>query len=138
MFQETLRLYPPVSFFLRAVTKPTKMRGKSMKAGAMLVISPWLIQRNSNHWKCPHAFDPERFSREEDKAACRHAFMPYGKGPRICVGAGFANQEGVLVLSAILRAFRIDALADDKPEPVSRLTLRPKNGARVMLTPVAG
>ncbi|MFW2829081.1 cytochrome P450 [Sphingomonas sp. ID0503] len=133
VWQETLRLYPPVSFFLRAVTRDTTMRGKRMKKGAMLVISPWLIQRNSNHWKCPHAFDPERFSRPEDKEACRHAFMPFGKGPRVCIGAGFANQEGVLVIAEMLRRFRFTALPHDKPQPVSRLTLRPKHGARLMV-----
>jgi cytochrome P450 len=138
VFQETLRLYPPVSFFLRAVTRPTTMRGKAMKAGAMLVISPWLIQRSSNNWKCPHAFDPERFSRPEDKEACRHAYMPFGKGPRVCVGAGFANQEGVLVLAAMVQAFRFAAIPGDKPQPISRLTLRPKHGARLMLSRVAG
>lgn len=137
VFQETLRLYPPVSFFLRAVTRPTKMRGKAMKAGAMLVISPWLIQRNSNHWKCPHAFDPERFVRPEDKEACRHAYMPFGKGPRVCIGAGFAQQEGVLVLAAMVQSFRFAAIPGDKPQPISRLTLRPKRGARLMLSRVA-
>jgi cytochrome P450 len=136
VFRETLRLYPPVSFFIREVTRPTVMRKKAMKPGSMIVVSPWLIQRNADHWPCPHAFKPERFSDPAEAAACRHAYLPFGRGPRICIGAGFAQQEALLVLASIVRRFRLESPADDKPVPVSRLTLRPKHGLRLRLTPV--
>jgi cytochrome P450 len=126
LFKETLRLYPPVSFLVREVTAPTTMRDKLLQKGAMIVISPWLIQRNRNNWKCPHAFAPERFDDPEEAEACRRAYMPFGKGPRICIGAGFAQQEGMLILASIVRAFRLRYPDIAKPEPVSRLTLRPK------------
>jgi cytochrome P450 len=126
LFRETLRLYPPVSFLVREVTAPTTMRDKLLHKGAMIVISPWLIQRNRNNWKCPHAFAPERFDDPEEAEACRRAYMPFGKGPRICIGAGFAQQEGMLILASIVRAFRLRYPDIPKPEPVSRLTLRPK------------
>lgn len=126
LFKETLRLYPPVSFLVREVTAPTTMRDKLLQKGAMIVISPWLIQRNRNNWKCPHAFAPERFDDPEEAEACRRAYMPFGKGPRICIGAGFAQQEGMLILASIVRAFRLRYPDIPKPEPVSRLTLRPK------------
>jgi len=135
LFRETLRLYPPVSFFIRAVTKPTVMREKQMKPGAMIVISPWLIQRNSENFPCPHAFDPDRFAAPEQADACRHAYMPFGKGPRICVGAGFAQQEAMLVLGSVVRAFSLACPPGPKPEPVSRLTLRSRNGISLRLTP---
>jgi cytochrome P450 len=131
LFKETLRLYPPVSFFIREVTAPTRMRDKKLAPGAMVVISPWLIQRNSDNWKCPHAFEPDRFDDPEEAAACRHAYMPFGKGPRICIGAGFAQQEGILTLASIVRTFRLRYPPIAKPEPVSRLTLRPKNAVRL-------
>ncbi len=131
LFKETLRLYPPVSFFIREVTAPTMMRDKHLKPGAMVVISPWLIQRNSDNWQCPHSFQPDRFDDPAEAEACKHAYMPFGKGPRICIGAGFAQQEGMLTLASIIRAFALRYPAIPKPEPVSRLTLRPKSVVRL-------
>ena len=133
LFRETLRLYPPVSFFVRAVTKPTTMREKLMKAGSMIVISPWLIQRNPENFPCPHAFDPDRFTQPEQAEACRRAYMPFGKGPRVCVGAGFAQQEAMLVLGSIVRHFALDCPPHSKPQAVSRLTLRSKDGISLNL-----
>ena len=133
VFRETLRLYPPVSFLLREVTAPIRFRDKLLKPGAMVAVSPWLIQRNPERWSCPHAFDPDRFDRFEEQDACRHAYLPFGRGPRICIGAGFANQEALILLASVVRRFRLSPIAGDKPEPISRLTLRPKHGARAML-----
>jgi cytochrome P450 len=134
IFRETLRLYPPVSFFLRAVTRPTEMRGKKMRPGAMIAISPWLIQRNKENFPCPHAFDPSRFADPEQGEACRNAYLPFGKGPRMCIGAGFANQEAMLVLGSIVQAFRLSYPDGPKPQPVSRLTLRSEKGISLMLS----
>ncbi|HEV7291546.1 MAG TPA: cytochrome P450 [Devosia sp.] len=133
VFREALRLYPPVSFLLREVTCPTRMRDKDMPTGAMLVVSPWLVQRNSDHWPDPHAFDPGRFDRAEAREACRDAYFPFGRGPRTCVGAGFAHQEGALVLARMVTAFGLAPVAGDAPEPVSRLTLRSRRGIRLRL-----
>ena len=77
------------------------------------------------------AFTPERFNDPEEAEACRRAYMPFGKGPRICIGAGFAQQEGLLVLASIVRAFRLRYPDIRKPEPVSRLTLRPKKAVQL-------
>lgn len=137
LFRETLRLYPPVSFFLRAVTQYTEMRGKQMKPGAMIAISPWLIQRNKDNFPCPHAFDPDRFSDPGQAESCRRAFLPFGKGPRMCIGAGFANQEAMLVLGTIAQNFRLTYPEAPKPEPVSRLTLRSAKGIWLQLSPRA-
>lgn len=131
LFRETLRLYPPVSFFVREVTAPTTMRDKLLKKGAMIVISPWLIQRHQDNWKCPHAFTPERFDDPDEAEAARRAYMPFGKGPRICIGAGFAQQEGMLILASVVRAFRLRYPDIPKPEPVSRLTLRPRTAVKL-------
>jgi cytochrome P450 len=131
LFRETLRLYPPVSFLIREVTSPTTFRDKLVQTGAMIVVSPWLIQRNRDNWKCPHAFAPDRFDDPEEAEACRRAYLPFGKGPRICIGAGFAQQEGMLILASLIRAFRLRYPDVAKPEPVSRLTLRPKKAVRL-------
>ena len=74
---------------------------------------------------------PDRFDDPEEAEACRRAYMPFGKGPRICIGAGFAQQEGMLILASIVRAFRLRYPDIARPEPVSRLTLRPKQAVRL-------
>jgi cytochrome P450 len=135
VFRETLRLYPPVSFLVREVTCPVIMRDKQLKKGGMVVVSPWLIQRSRDNFPEPHGFDPGRFTDPDQAAACRHAYLPFGKGPRLCVGAGFANQEALLAIAGVVRAFRLAPVEGDVPEPVSRLTLRPGNGVRLHLTP---
>jgi cytochrome P450 len=134
-FQETLRLYPPVSFFIREVTEPTTMRAKEMAPGSMIIISPWLIQRNEANFPCPHVFDPDRFSDPEQAEACRRAYMPFGRGTRICIGAGFAHQEAMLTFGAIIQAFRLSyPHGAAKPEPVSRVTLRSDKGIFLQFT----
>ncbi len=134
VFRETLRLYPPVAFMPREVSCPVQMRDKHLEPGAMLVVSPWLIQRNQDNWSCPHAFDPARFEAPENKTSVREAWLPFGAGSRVCVGQGFATQESVVILASLIRAFDLKAVKGDIPEPVSRLTLRPKHGIRLKFT----
>lgn len=134
-FRETMRLYPPVSFLMRAVNEPTTMRGKHIEPGDLMVVSPWLVQRNEENFPCPHAFMPERFRDETQADACRRAYLPFGAGPRICIGAGFAQQEAVVILARILQHFTLNVPKGHRPEPVSRLTLRPRRGVHLHITP---
>ncbi|MET0370614.1 MAG: cytochrome P450 [Sphingobium sp.] len=133
VMRETLRLYPPVPFLPREVQCPVQMRDKHLEPGAMLVVSPWLVQRHSDNWTCPHAFDPDRFDRPEDQERVKDSYIPFGKGPRTCTGAGFAQQEAMIVIAAMTRRYRIAALPGDKPEPVGRITLRARRGLRLKL-----
>jgi cytochrome P450 len=135
LFKETLRLYPPVGFLPRSVAKPETMRGKHLQPEDLLVIAPWLIHRNSDNWTCPHSFDPDRFSRPEDAEAVRNAWLPFGRGARLCIGAGFAQQEALIILAHVIRAFRLTHPDGPRPELVSRLTLRPRRGVPLILTP---
>lgn len=135
LFKETLRLYPPVGFLPRSVIKPETMRGKQVQPKDLVVIAPWLIQRNSDNWTCPHSFDPDRFARPENAEAVRKAWLPFGGGARLCIGAGFAQQEAVIILANIIRAFRLTHPPGRRPELVSRLTLRPRHGVPLILTP---
>ena len=134
VFRETLRLYPPLSFLVRSVTCPVEMRDKHLDPGAMLVVSPWLVQRNRDNFPEPHGFDPDRFDDPTQADACRPAYLPFGKGPRVCIGAGFAQQEALLTLAGIVRTFDLATIPGDDPEPISRLTLRAGNGVRLTLT----
>lgn len=135
VFKEALRLYPPVGFFSREATEDHCIRNKDIKTGSALLVSPWLIQRHSDHWQDPHAFIPERFDTEAGKESCKHAYLPFSKGPRVCTGQGFAMQEAVLILASIVRAFEIGKVENHIPKPVGRVTIRPDNGVKVTLTP---
>ncbi len=135
IFKETLRLYPPVSFLPREVTCPMPMRDKELEAGAMLVVAPWLTQRNKDNWACPHAFDPDRFDDPANAEMAKQAWFPFGRGPRVCVGAGFAQQEVMTVIASVVRRYRIGVPPGFKPEPISRLTIRPRTGMPLLFTP---
>jgi cytochrome P450 len=135
VFKEGLRLYPPVAFLPRMATEPMELRGKAIKSGDMIQVAPWLVHRNEENWACPHSFDPDRFATPEGAQAARHAWLPFGRGPRVCIGAGFAQQEAAIILAEILRHFRLAYPAQAKPELESRLTLRPKAGFPLILIP---
>jgi cytochrome P450 len=133
VFRETLRLYPPVSFVPRDVTVPETIRGKNLKKGSAIFISLWLMQRHREIWKNPDTFDPDRFSREDEKDAIRSAYMPFSQGPRVCLGASFALQEAAIILSMIAHHYEIAPVEGHVPKPVARLTLRSENGIRLRL-----
>jgi cytochrome P450 len=135
VFRETMRLYPPVSFLMRQVEEPTPMQQKTIMPDDLVLVSPWLMQRNEDHFPCPHAFMPDRFADPAQAESCKEAYFPFGRGPRICIGAGFAQQEASLVLSTIIKHYRLSTVAGKVPQPVSRLTLRAKKGIHLRLTP---
>lgn len=128
VFMESLRLYPPVSFFIREVTEQTCMRDKVMNEGDMLGVSPWLIHRNEDHWQDAHKFDPDRFDDDSQKESVKCSYLPFGKGPRTCIGAGFANQEAMIILANLIKHFEITDINEVEPKVISRLTTRPQYG----------
>ena len=128
VFRETLRLSPPVPMMVREAAQPQTFRGRVIKAGAQVVLSPWHLHRHTRLWDAPDAFDPSRFETENGKACLRDAYMPFSAGPRICTGAGFAQIEGVVLLARLLRRYEF-ALSDDHvPIPVAHLTVRSRDG----------
>lgn len=131
IFKETLRLYPPVGFFARENTHDTTMRGKTIYKGSSIVVAPWLIHRHKDFWENPNGFDPDRFS--DPKAIQKDTYLPFGMGPRICIGASFAMQEAVLILATIIRDFTIELQKDFVPDVVGRLTIRSANGMKIIL-----
>ncbi|MEP7302018.1 MAG: cytochrome P450 [Caldimonas sp.] len=131
VFRETLRLFPPVGFLAREAAAPDCMRDKQMAAGSAVVIAPWLIHRHRELWERPDEFDPDRFASPAGRESARQAFLPFGMGPRVCIGAAFAMQEAVLVLAALAQRYRFAPVPGDVPEPVGRLTIRSANGVRL-------
>ncbi len=135
VFRETLRLYPPVSFIPRDVTVAEEIRDKMVRKGSAIFISPWLLHRHRVYWKNPDTFDPDRFSREDERESIRQAYIPFSHGPRVCLGASFAMQESAIILSLLARHYEIVPVEGHVPKPIARLTLRSENGIRLRLRP---
>ena len=134
VFRETLRLYPPVPMMVRENRCPERFRDRQVKQGAQLVLSPWHLHRHERLWENPDGFDPTRWQTENGKQCQRDAFIPFSAGPRVCTGAGFAMVEGPLILSRILRDFRVTAQPGRVPVPVAHLTVRSDKGIWLALS----
>jgi cytochrome P450 len=93
------------------------------------------MQRHRELWERPDEFDPDRFGTASAKASLKQAYLPFSLGPRGCVGANFAMQEAVLIIAALLRAFRLLPYPQHVPEAASRLTLRSRNGIKIGIEP---
>ncbi|MDQ7046265.1 MAG: cytochrome P450 [Sulfurovum sp.] len=131
VFKESLRLYPPVSFFPRETVEDTVMRKKKLKKGSIVVISPWLMHRNSRFWEDPHMFNPYRFDNLDEIE--KYTYFPFGMGKRTCIGTGFAMQESILLLASILRTYTLELEPDFTPDIIGRLTIRSANGMPIKL-----
>ncbi|WP_108501010.1 cytochrome P450 [Paracoccus indicus] len=134
VFREALRLYPAVAMFAREATQTETFRERRLPRGAQLVVSPWHLHRHQRLWDRPDDFDPARWDTLEGKTSARTAYLPFSAGPRACPGAGLAMVEGVVMLAAITRAFRLET-TDREPLPVARLTIRAKDGIWLKMTP---
>ena len=128
VFREALRLYPPVPMMVREVGCPHAFRGREVKTGSQIVLSPWHLHRHERIWARPDAFEPERWQTEEGRRCAREAYMPFSAGSRVCTGAGFAMVEGPLILSMLLKMFRFELVEGRVPQPVAHLTVRAKDG----------
>ena len=123
VFREAMRLYPPITFIPRVAQRDTELAGLRLKRGCMVMIAPWTIHRSANNWANPDRFDPDRFSRETDTPT--GSYIPFGLGPRICVGAAFATIESTLILARLVRRYDFVPLSPTTVRPVARLTTKP-------------
>lgn len=125
VFRETLRLYPPITFIPRVAAEATTIAGRKVKRGTMIMIAPWTIHRNQAFWPAADRFDPDRFSPEREGEVRPGTYMPFGLGPRICVGAAFATVEASLILARLVQRYDLEAMDAERVRPVARLTTRP-------------
>lgn len=138
VIQEALRLYPPAWIFARCAVADDEIRGVRIPAGRLVIVSPWVIHRRPDLFPEPERFAPERFAPEAMPAGghSKFAYIPFGAGPRICIGNGFALMEARLVLATLRRRFRLDLAPGAEIEPLPLLTLRAKHGVPVLARPV--
>ncbi|MEM6941877.1 MAG: cytochrome P450 [Pseudomonadota bacterium] len=135
VFRETLRLYPPVPMMVREAKQAVRFRNRLVPRGAQIVISLWHLHRHQRLWHNPDAFDPDRWRSDAAQPCPKEAFLPFSSGERVCPGAGFAMIEGPLLLSRILRDFRVSCDPGRRPVPVAHLTVRSKSGIWLKLAP---
>jgi cytochrome P450 len=131
VLEESLRLYPPAPFVSRDSIGPDRIGGIDIRGHTSVLISPWLIQRHRKLWEAPDYFDPDRFAPGRREKIHRFAYMPFGAGPRICIGMGFAMQEALIVLGVLLKRWRLSLVHGHPVMPLARLTLRPQFGLKM-------
>ncbi|MCR9129855.1 MAG: cytochrome P450 [Alphaproteobacteria bacterium] len=135
IFRETLRLYPPITFMPRVALEPQTIGVHKVRKGALLMISPWTLQRHQSYWTKPDVFDPDRFMPGREADIQQNAYIPFGAGPHTCIGAGFAAVEAVLILAGLARRFDFELLDPHAVRPAARLTTRPAEQIRMTVRP---
>jgi cytochrome P450 len=127
-FEEGLRLYPPAPSINREPIATDHWEGLTLPKGATVLVMPWIVHRHRKYWEEPEAFMPSRFHPARRQAIDRFQFLPFGAGPRVCIGASFAMQEAMIVLAVLLSKFRFEPTEKTKPWPVQRVTTQPEGG----------
>ena len=131
---ETMRLYPPVFLIARAAAGPDTVAGRPVKNKDVILIAPWLLHRHEKLWRDPNAFIPSRFMPGAPPPD-RFAYLPFGVGARVCIGAHFALVEATLALAKIVGAFRIELLDQAPVIPVGVVTTQPDRSPMFRITP---
>lgn len=133
VFEETIRLYPPVPLLARQAVRDETIRGRPVPAGSLVIVVPWLLHRHRKFWGMPDHFIPERFLPENAELRVRNAYVPFSVGPRICAGAAFGLTEGILCIATLAQCVRFRLAPDALVTPVCRLTLRPGDDLRMLI-----
>ena len=134
VLEESMRLYPPVGLLARNVVAEDELCGRTMRPGDILFLPIWALHRSELLWERPEQFDPDRFApgrRPRDK----YQYLPFGAGPRVCVGANFAMMQAQIILATLIQRFRFTP-ATPAPQPVMTMTIRPEPGLYLNIIPV--
>ena len=128
VIEEAIRLYPPIAAISRVAIAADTLGSEPLRRASLVVIAPYVLHRHRLLWDDPDAFDPGRFLGEARKTIDRFAYLPFGAGPRTCIGSAFALQEATLVLAVIMRRFSLTLAPRHAVWPLLRVTLRPAGG----------
>lgn len=132
VIKEAMRLYPPAFGTTRENVVPTEIGGVPFPKGTPFMVNIYGMHRDSRFFDKPEVFDPERFSPENEKNIDKNTYIPFGNGPRICIGNAFAMMEARLLLATMAQQYRLSLPADMKVEPARRFALRPRYGLRMV------
>jgi len=130
---ESLRLYPPSWAFGREAIRDSRLGGHTVAAGTSVVMSQWVLHRDPRYFSEPETFDPDRWAGGLSKRLPAFAYLPFGGGPRRCIGSDFAMTEAVLVLAIITQRFHLTLSPGHPVTPWPTITLRPRHGMRMTL-----
>jgi cytochrome P450 len=133
IFSEALRLYPPAWVISRKAIEADDLLGYSVPVGALMIISPYVIHRLPNFWEDPESFRPARFSRDNEAKQNRFSYLPFGAGPRLCIGSNFATIEALLIMTMITQRFWLEQVSPAKVRMDALVTLRPRDGMPMLL-----
>jgi cytochrome P450 len=133
VIQETMRVYPPSWIIPRQALQADDLCGYAIPAGTNLVVSQYVLHHDRKHWDSPETFDPDRFLPERAAGRHRHAYMPFGHGPRQCIGNHFAMLEALVLLAVLRRRVSAKLVPGHVVVPAAATTLRPKQGLRMTL-----
>lgn len=137
VFDEAMRLYPPVWLVTRRSRESDVLAGREIPSGALVIMTPYVVQRDPRYWDRPEDFDPTRFLEARGRSSEDLAtFWPFGLGPRMCLGRDFAYVEGILVLAALAGRVRVERLPGQRPpRPQAGVTLRPEGALPLVVRP---
>jgi cytochrome P450 len=138
VLSESIRLRPPAWAIGRRAVGALRVGAVAIPAGSVVVVSPWLLHHDARWWPEPESFRIDRWSPAAKAARRRGAYLPFGAGPRVCIGEPFARMEGVLVLASIARRWRLRLDPAIPVEMQAVVTLRPRSGIRMRLEPRDG
>ena len=127
VLEEAMRLYPPVGLLARTVVAKDELCGRAMQPNDILFLPIWALHRHEMWWEQPQAFDPGRFAPENRAGLNKYQYLPFGAGPRVCVGADFAMMQARIILATVIQVFRFSP-ASPAPRPVMMMTVRPEPG----------
>jgi len=128
VIKEALRLYPPAWAIGREAVTACEIGGRPLAPGTTVFISPWVMHRDARYFDQPEEFRPERWLDPAIQRVPRFAYLPFGGGPRLCIGNGFAMMEAVLLLATLARRFRVALVPGREARPFPTITLRPGDG----------
>ena len=134
-FEEAMRLYPPAPVISREALEDIEWEGTTITKGSQCLVLPWTLHRHQEYWDQPNAFMPSRFLPENRGKIDKYQYLPFGAGPRVCIGQSFAIQEAVIILGELLSRYRFDMAKDaSEPWPVQKLTTQPDGGLQMVVT----
>ena len=131
VLKEAMRLFPPAPAIGREAAEDVEIGGHRIPAGTTVVISPYALHRRPDYFPDPQRFDPDRWTPEAEARLPRHAYLPFGGGPRICIGNHFALMEGHIVLATLAQRVAFQLVGRQRVVPEPLLTLRPRYGIRM-------
>jgi len=131
VLSETMRLFPPAWAIGRMANEDVELAGYTVPKGSIVLISPYILHRDERWWPEPNEFRPERWDAALENTRPKHAYMPFGAGPRLCIGERFAWMEGSIILAALARQWRFESVPGEAVELAPLITLRPRGGLRL-------